>query len=79
MRQALDLSAKTFFTLLGEGNKQELFDLKRLIMAATFPHLDAETQEQIKSSLITPDDILRDTLEDEKADDIEKVKQAFEG
>lgn len=71
------MHSRTFFALLSEGNKQEIIDLKRMIMATTFPHLDSEGQEKIKSDLTTADDLLNDILEDEKVDDVSKVKDIF--
>ena len=67
----------TFLALLNEGHKLEIYDMKRAITVAGFPHMDVDKQELIAADLVLPDDVLSDILEGEERDDINTIKEAF--
>jgi hypothetical protein len=68
----------TFLSLLNEASKLDVYDKKMLITIASYTSMDKDDQDQLNQNLVLPDDILNDILEDERADDISKVKDLFE-
>lgn len=69
----------TFLALLNEGHKLEVYENKMLLTIASFPYLDADDQETIRSSLQLPDDVLSDILDSETPDDIKELEDALNG
>ena len=80
VRQALGEYSITFFTLLAAGVKLEIYNKRWQLSVSAYPHMEDEVdREKLKEALSLPDDLLNGILEDEKLDDISKLKQIFEG
>ncbi len=73
------MKAITFFTLLSEANKQDVFDKRWSLTASTYPHVDADQKEIINHKLLLHEDVLNDILPDEEPDDINILKEALNG
>lgn len=73
------MPAKTFFALLSEGHKLEVYDMKQALTVSAYPHMEEDSQEGVKNTLVLPDDILSDILMGENPDDAEKLKEAING
>lgn len=70
------MPAITFFTLLSEAHKSDVYEKRFQLTVAKFPHLESDDQETIQQSLQLPDDILGDILIEE-TDDIATLKEAI--
>jgi hypothetical protein len=68
----------TFFALLNEAHKLDVYEKKMLITIAAYPHIEKEKQDEITASLLLPDDVLSDIVESETPDDINILKEALE-
>lgn len=75
--EVLHLPSKTFFALLNEGHKLDIFDQKTLLIISAYPHMDEDAQEQVRASLQLPEELLSDILGDETPDDINTLKEAL--
>jgi hypothetical protein len=72
------MKAKPFLALLTEGNKLDAYQKRFMLTASIYPYQDEDGQQNIKSSLTLPDDVLSDILEADQVDDINKIKDALE-
>jgi len=79
VRQALNEYAITFFALLNEGYKQDVYAKRWQLVASAYPNMDEEKQEELRASLVLPDDVLNDILESEVKDDINTIKDILNG
>ena len=68
----------TFFALLNEAHKLDIYEKKMLLQVASFPHMEKDHQDEINASLLLPDDVLSDILDNETTDDINILKEALE-
>lgn len=71
------LPAVTMFALLSKGYKNQVYDRRFTLNVAEYPNMDEEDRQVLISSLSLPEDILGDILEDNKADDINSLKDIF--
>lgn len=73
------MPSRTFFLLLAEHNKLDIYELKRDIMVSMYPHVEQDVRDTIQQDLLLPDDILNDIIESEQADDISTFRNVLEG
>jgi hypothetical protein len=79
VRQALNEKARTFFVLLNEAYKQDVYAKRWDLTAAAYPNMEKDNQELLSDSLVLPDDVLNDILESEVKDDINTIKDILNG
>lgn len=53
--------------------------MKQALTVSAYPHMEEDSQEGVKNTLVLPDDILSDILMGENPDDAEKLKEAING
>lgn len=71
------MPAVTFFTILGEGHKLDTYAKRFALNASLYPHLETESQNDLKEKLQLPEDLLDDMLMVE--DSAETLKDVLEG
>jgi hypothetical protein len=68
------MPAITFLSLLNEGFKLEVIDLKKQMTIAKYGSLDSEDQNEIIKSIVLPEDVLSDILESENVDNAKELE-----
>lgn len=63
------MKSVTFFALLSEGHKLEVYEMKKLLTIASFTSLDEDKRQEITESLVLPEEVLSDIVEGELTED----------
>jgi CO dehydrogenase/acetyl-CoA synthase beta subunit len=69
----------TFFTLLYEANKLDVYNKRWQLTVSAFPNMEKETQDRIFESLALPEDILDDILIEEDTTISDDFRKTLEG
>jgi len=65
--------------LLNEAHKLDIYEKKAQLTIAAFPDMDKEQKETLMQEMELPDDLLGAIVDSEHKDDINTLKEAFDG